>query len=169
MERTPEVTSPELVQKRAGYQSLEPVVRPSWWGVDLDSSRRPGVVSLRQEPRPFPNARFPPTRQPGEPAAPLHGRTNREMPPVFGTAQPLHGVAGSVRRFAARYPDHEPKYWLIKLFSDRVELWGRRASRVLPLALPLAALGWFVERRSANALHTRVEERQAESRQPVYH
>lgn len=142
MNRTPEVTTLEAVQQRSAYQSLEPVTRPSWWGVDLDPNRRPGVVSLRQAPRPFPNTRFPPERQSGTPASPLHGRTNKPMPPVFGTTLPPKGLAGAIRKFAARYPDHKPSYWLIRLASDRVELWEMRARRVLPIALPLALMAY---------------------------
>lgn len=147
MERRPEVTTLEAVQKRAGYQSLEPVTRPPWWGVDLDLQRRPGVVSLRQEPRPLPHSRFPPTPQKGPSASLLHGRPNKPMPPVFGTAQPLQGLAGGLRRFAARYPDHLPRYWLLKLASDRVELWSHRMKRVLPIALPIAAGAWLGRQR----------------------
>ena len=153
-ERTPEVTSLEIVNQRSGYQSIQPVTRPPWWGVDLELNRRPGVVTARSAPRPFPNARIPITRQEGEPAAPMHGRPNKTLTPVFGTAQPLHGLAGEVRRFAATYPDHEPNYWLLKLASDRVELWERRVRKLLPLAVPMVALGWLVQRRT---LRERVE------------
>jgi len=33
---------------------------------------------------------------------------------------------------------------LLLMFGDRVESWGARARRLLPVALPIAALGLFV-------------------------
>jgi hypothetical protein len=146
MNRTPEVTSPETIQQRSGYQSMQPVTRPAWWGVDLDHSRRPGVPSHR-EPQPFPNTRFPLERQPGEPASPMHGRTNKQMPPVFGTSTPLRGVSGVIRRYAYSKPDHYPSHWLLKIFADRVDSWEYHAKKYLPFALPLAGLAYIVSSR----------------------
>ncbi len=148
-ERRPELTNLDAVKERSGYQSVQPVTRPPWWGVDLDLGRRPGVVTARSEPRPFPHARAPITQQKGKPTSFMHGRPNKTLTPVFGTVQPAHGLTGAVRRFAASYPDHDPKYWLINLASDRLELWERRARRLLPLAVPMLALGWFVGRNRA--------------------
>ena len=85
MNRTPEVTTPEVIQRRSGYQSMQPVRRPEYWGVDLDPARRPGVPMERTTPEPMLNTRFPLERQPGKPAVPMHGRSNKTMPPVFGT------------------------------------------------------------------------------------
>ncbi|MFP2905015.1 hypothetical protein ACLESD_08165 [Pyxidicoccus sp. 3LFB2] len=141
--RTPEVTSPETIQRRSGFQSMQPVTRPPWWGVDLDHSRRPGVPSHR-EPQPFPNTRFPLERQPGVPASPMHGRTNKQMPPVFGTSTPLRGLSGAIRRFAYSKPDHYPSHWLLKLLGDKVDSLEYRAKKVLPFALPLAGLAYIV-------------------------
>jgi len=146
MERTPDVTTPEKVQHQSGYQSLQPVTRPPYAGADLDPARRPGVARTREEPHPFPNTRFPVERMTAEPASPKHGRPNKPMPPVFGTVVPLHGLAGAVRKFAYRLPDHYPSHWLLMMFGDRVESWGTRVRRLLPLALPLVALGVFGRR-----------------------
>lgn len=146
----PEVTNLETILHRAGYQSLEPVKRPAYWGVDLDWSRRPGVP-MEREPRPWPNSKFPPSRQQGEPAALKHNRTNREFPPVFGTSSPLHGVSGAMRTFAARFPDHKPYYWITRLAADRVESWGHRAKKYLPFALPLIGAALLARRRTAHA------------------
>ena len=57
MNRTPEVTTPEVIQERPGYQAMQPVKRPEYWGVDLDPARRPGVPMMR-DPQPWPNTRF---------------------------------------------------------------------------------------------------------------
>jgi hypothetical protein len=62
------------------------------------------------------------------------------MPPVFGTAVPLHGLSGLVRRAAYRYPDHMMRHWTMLLFADRVDFWSRRARRVVRVALPALAL-----------------------------
>ena len=142
MESTPELSTPETIQKRSGYQSMQPVKRPEYWGVDLDPSRRPGVPMMR-EPRPWPNTRYPPERQPGEPAAPMHGRPNKELPPVFGTAIPLKGLSGAVRKYAYSLPDHYPSHWLLKMLGDRVDSWGYHTRRALPVVLPFAVLGYL--------------------------
>jgi hypothetical protein len=142
MNPTPEVTTAERIQQHSGYQSMQPVTRPEYWGVDLDPARRPGVPMMRHDPQPWPNTRFPPEQQPGEPASPMHGRPNKPMPAVFGTAVPLKGLSGVIRRLAYRYPDHKPRYWLLKMLGDRVDSWETRARRVLPVALPLALLGF---------------------------
>jgi hypothetical protein len=146
MDADPVVTSPETIQRRSGYQSLQPVQRPPHWGVDRDPGRRPGVPMMRRDPQPFPNARFPPERQAGRPAAPKHGRANKPMPPVFGTATPLRGLSGLVRRLAYRYPDHAPRHWLLKMAGDRVDSWTHRGRKVLPLVLPFAALALLARR-----------------------
>lgn len=143
MDPRPEVTSPETVQKRSGYQAVQPVERPSYWGVDRDPSRRPGVPRMR-EPKPWPNTRHPPERQAGRPAVPKHGRPNKPFPPVFSTAVPLRGASGLVRRLAYALPDHRPAHWMLMMLGDRVESWETRMRRLMPIALPLAALGLVV-------------------------
>jgi hypothetical protein len=140
MNPTPEVTTPEKIQEKSGYQSMQPVKRPEYWGVDLDPARRPGVPMMRI-PQPWPNARFPPERQPGKPASPMHGRPNKPMPTVFGTAVPLRGLSGLVRRLAYRYPDHYPRHWLLKMLGDRVDSWTYHARKYL---LPLAAVALVI-------------------------
>jgi hypothetical protein len=134
----PVVTSVEAARTREAYQSAQPVTRPAWWGVDRDRARRPGVPMMRP-PAPWPHTRFPPARQQGEPSSPMHGRPNKRPPPVFGTAVPLHGLSGAVRRLAYRYPDHDPAHWLLKMLGDRVDSWSLRARRALPLVVPAVA------------------------------
>lgn len=139
------VTSQEAVERREAYQALQPVIRPAHWGVDLDRARRPGVP-MERSPAPWPNTRYPPAAQQGEPAAPLHGRTNKTMPPVFGTAVPLRGLSGLVRRLGYRYPDHYPRHWMLELLGDRIDSWGVRARRLAPFAAA-AAVGAVILRR----------------------
>jgi len=144
MNETPELTNPETIQKRSGYQSMQPVTRPSYWGVDLDPARRPGVPMMRADPQPMPNTRYPPEHQAGPSASPMHGRTNKRMPPVFGTSVPLRGLSGVVRRFAYRMPDHYPSHWLLKMLGDRVDFWEYRARKALPVLVPLLAVALIV-------------------------
>lgn len=139
MSNTPEITTPESIERRSAYQAMEPVIHPSYWGVDQDHARRPGVPMMR-EPQEWPNTRYPPERQPGKPTAPRHGRSNKPMPPVFGTAVPLRGLSGVIRRWAYRYPDHKPRHWLLKMLGDRVDSWEHRVKKYLPVILPAVAL-----------------------------
>src|ERR1700704_960158 len=137
----PTQQTPDQVQQKSGYQAIQEPRKPPYAGVDLDPARRPGVPRMRKDPRPWPNTLYPPERQPGEPAVPKHGRPNKPMPPVFGTAVPLHGLSGAIRKLAYRYPDHYPRHWLLKMLGDRVDSWEHRARRIMPVALPLVALG----------------------------
>jgi hypothetical protein len=146
---TPVVTTPEEVQRRSAYQALQPVQRPSYWGVDLDRGRRPGVPKMRASPQPWPNTRFPPERQHGTPSSPKHGRPNKPMPPVFGTALPPRGLSGAIRKLAYRYPDHKPRHWLLKMLGDRVDSWTTRARRLLVFAVPIAAIALIFRRARA--------------------
>jgi hypothetical protein len=137
--RDPEVTDFETIQRRSAFQALEPVKRPSYWGVDRDPARRPGFPMMRREPGPLANTKWPPERQQGEPASPMHGRSNKPLPPVFGTALPLRGLSGMIKRRAYALPDHYPSHWLLKIFGDRVDSWEHRVKKLLPVLVPLAA------------------------------
>lgn len=90
------------------------------WGADLDRADRPAF----------------PREQPGIPTGahwelpeqqPTDGRRERSiehtrLTPVFGTAQPLRGVAGAIRRFAyARYSEGQTPHWLLLVVGDRVD------------------------------------------------
>jgi len=45
------------------------------------------------------------------------------LPPVFGTAAPLKGVSGILRRVAyARFSEGRAAHWIILLASDRVDV-----------------------------------------------
>ncbi len=148
MNDLPEVTSVETIQRRSAYQSMQEVTRPPYWGIDRDPSRRPGNPMVRKDPRPLPNTHFPPEQQQGEPTAPRHGRPNKPMPPVFGTAIPLRGLSGAIRKLAYRYPDHYPRHWLLKLLGDRVDSWEHHWRRYSLVALPLVVAAMAMSRAS---------------------
>jgi len=143
MDPTPQVTTVDDIQDESGYKAVQPPRKPPYWGIDKDPARRPGVPRMR-DPQPWPNTRYPPERQPGEPAVPKHGRPNKPFPPVFGTSCPLHGLSGAIKKMAYRLPDHKPTHWMLMLLGDRVESWGTRVGRAAVVALPIAALVLFV-------------------------
>jgi hypothetical protein len=106
---------------------------------DLDPANRPGVPKERP-PQPWPNSRFPPQRMTAPSSVPRHGRPGKPMPPVYGTAVPLHGLSGKVREYAYRQPDHLVSHWLLLLLGDRVDSLGTRARRAAPFALVIPVL-----------------------------
>lgn len=127
---------------------MDPTRIPGY-GSDADPARRPGHV-FNAPPHPAPHARVPPPRQQSEVRQLMHGRPGKSYPPVWGTAQPPSGVAGAVRAFAYRYPDHVVRHWTTLLLADRVDVWEHRVRRVLPLAAGLGA-AWLLLRRRAPA------------------
>lgn len=119
--------------------------RPPVDPVDRDRSRRPGVPKERR-PEPWPNSRPTPARMKAPPSAPMHGRPNKPMPPVYGTAVPLGGLSGIIRRMAYRLPDHTVNHWMLLLLGDRVQAWGVRARRGLWVIAPAMALALVARR-----------------------
>jgi hypothetical protein len=124
--------------------------RPPFEPVDLDPANRPGVPRERP-PQPWPNSRPVVERMTARPATPKHGRAHKPMPPVYGTSVPPRGVSGLIRRAAYRLPDHHVNHWLLLLFADRVQSWGRRTRNLLALAAPLGALALVARRFSRSA------------------
>lgn len=102
------------------------------WGADLDPADRPAFP--REQPGIATGARWRlPEQQPGE-----EGRERSvehlRVTPVFGTAQPLHGVSGAIRRFAyARYSEGQTPHWLLLVAGDRVEALGSRVRSLATL------------------------------------
>src|SRR4051812_19438200 len=94
------------------------------WGADLDPADRPSHPKLQYTPEtPGAHWRFP-DRQPG-----AEGRErsieHAFVTPVFGTAQPLHGPSGLIRRLAyRRFSEARLAHWLLLIAGDRVDAWG---------------------------------------------
>ena len=93
------------------------------WGADLDPADRPSYPKLL-DPRPREGAHWEfPDRQPE--------RTPRErsvehavLTPVFGTAQPLKGLSGVIRRWSyRRFSEGRLAHWLLLVAADRVDAW----------------------------------------------
>lgn len=113
--------------------------RPTGYAIDADPATRPGVPRER-------NARDPgawwerPEQQRGVELLSRQGL--RAATPVFGTAQPPHGLSGLVRRAAYRVPEHRASRWALLLIGDRLDVLEHRLARnvwLLPAALALAA------------------------------
>ncbi|WP_210650548.1 hypothetical protein [Nocardioides sp. SYSU D00065] len=92
------------------------------WGADLDPADRPSypreVLDLGAT-----GAHWDlPEDQPGGEGRERsieHGR----LTPVFGTAQPLHGLSGAVRRYAyARHSEAKAAHWLLLIAADRIDV-----------------------------------------------
>jgi len=90
------------------------------WGVDADPAVRPAYP--REQPGIPTGAHWDLPEQQQE-----HGRRERSvehlrLTPVFGTAQPLHGIAGRIRRLAYdRYSEGQTAHWLLLVAGDRVD------------------------------------------------
>lgn len=90
------------------------------WGADLDRADRPSGTRIRRDlPETGAHWDFP-DRQPGG--------EDRErsiehafLTPVFGTAAPLHGASGLIRRFAYRYSEGRLAHWMLLVVGDRVD------------------------------------------------
>src|SRR5919112_447799 len=94
------------------------------WGADLDPADRPSHPKLQYAPeRTGAHWRFPDrqTRAEGRERSIEHAFVT----PVFGTAQPLHGPSGAIRRLAyRRFSEARLAHWLLLIAGDRVDAWG---------------------------------------------
>ena len=93
------------------------------WGADLDPADRP---SFPKEQRVDLDVSWQfPDEQPVPPGGRERSIEHGRLTPVFGTAQPLHGVSGAMRRYAyARFSEARAAHWLLLLAADRVDAGG---------------------------------------------
>ena len=109
--------------------------------VDLSPRERPGVPMEHS-----PQALTPTAPQHVERQRPrrgvVHGR-GRPMTPVFGTAQPLSGLSGLVRRFAYSIRETRARHWMILLVADRIDVLEHRLAKLVKVAaiVPAAVAG----------------------------
>jgi hypothetical protein len=98
------------------------------WGVDLDPADRPS----------YPKEKFVetgahwdfPERQPQR--GPREKSTEHKfITPVFGTAQPLRGMSGAIRRYAYTFSEGQLAHWLLLMAGDRVDVLEGRVEAVL--------------------------------------
>jgi hypothetical protein len=90
------------------------------WGADLDPSDRPAFP--REQPGIVTGAHW--DVPPDQPVLRERERSveHARMTPVFGTAQPLQGIAGWIRGYAyAAYSEGQTAHWLLLVLGDRVD------------------------------------------------
>ena len=98
------------------------------WGVDLDPANRPSYPKeiaaatgahwefpVRQRPRGF--------RE--------RSTEHKFLTPVFGTAQPLKGLSGKIRKHAYTYSEGRLAHWLLLIAGDRVDVLESRIGTLL--------------------------------------
>jgi hypothetical protein len=113
---------PDVPRMRETPEQLR--ARIPGWGADLDPADRPSHPKLVYAPESTgAHWRFP-DRQPGG-----EGRErsieHAFVTPVFGTAQPLHGPSGAIRRLAyRRFSEGRIAHWLLLIVGDRVDALG---------------------------------------------
>ena len=98
------------------------------WGVDLNPADRPSYPKEKFEDT---GAHWDfPERQPE--LAPREKSTeHRFLTPVFGTAQPLRGLSGAIRRFAYTFSEGQTAHWLLLMAGDRVDVVESRIGAAL--------------------------------------
>lgn len=97
------------------------------WGADLDSVDRPAFP--REQPGIPTGAHWAlPAQQAAKGRERERSVEHERLTPVFGTAQPLHGLSGAIRRYAYdRYSEGQAAHWLLLVVGDRVESAGAHA------------------------------------------
>jgi len=89
------------------------------WGVDLNPEDRPSYPKERFEDTgahwDFPERQ--PERRPREKST-----EHKFLTPVFGTAQPLRGMSGAIRRYAYTFSEGRTAHWLLLMAADRVDV-----------------------------------------------
>lgn len=90
------------------------------WGVDANPADRPAVP--REQPGIPTGAHWDLPEQQTDRGRRERSVEHLRLTPVFGTAQPLHGIAGGIKRFAyARYSEGQTAHWLLLVAGDRVD------------------------------------------------
>jgi hypothetical protein len=119
-----DIPSAYVRDKRTPPPSREELrARIPGWGADLDPADRPSYPKLQYPADTGAHWDFP-ERQPGGEGR-EHSIEHAFVTPVFGTAQPLHGLSGAIRRLAyARFSEGRLAHWLLLIAGDRVEAWG---------------------------------------------
>jgi hypothetical protein len=94
------------------------------WGADLDPADRPAFP--REQPGIPTGAHWElPDQQPTTGRERERSVEHERLTPVFGTAQPLHGLSGAIRRYAYKtYSEGQAAHWLLLVVGDRVDSAG---------------------------------------------
>jgi hypothetical protein len=90
------------------------------WGADLDPADRPAVPKEKPSKVTTPRGEMP-VRQ--VPRIRVHKSTEHpDLPPVFGTSCPPHGLSGRLRDFAYQFSEGQMTHWLTLMLADRVDV-----------------------------------------------
>ncbi len=141
----PDIPSAYLRDKRTPPPSREELrARIPGWGADLDPADRPSYPKLQYPADTGAHWDFP-ERQPGSEGR-EHSIEHAFVTPVFGTAQPLHGLSGAIRRYAyARFSEGRLAHWLLLVVGDRVDAWGHHLRSFVSLRPDVPATGLRTE------------------------
>jgi hypothetical protein len=92
------------------------------WGADLDPKDRPSVPRLQLDPsRTGAHWEFPERQDEKYPRE--RSMEHAFVTPVFGTAQPLKGLSGVIRRYSyKRFSEGRAAHWLLLIAADRVDV-----------------------------------------------
>jgi hypothetical protein len=120
-----DIPSAYVRDKRTPPPSREELrARIPGWGADLDPADRPSHPKLQYSPGTSGAHWDFPDRQPGAEGR-EHSIEHAFVTPVFGTAQPLHGLSGAIRRLAyVRFSEGRLAHWVLLILGDRVDAWG---------------------------------------------
>ena len=97
------------------------------WGVDLAPADRP---SYPKEIAAETGAHWDVPERQVETVPRERSTEHKHLTPVFGTAQPLRGVSGWIRRYAYRYSEGQTAHWLLLMAGDRVDVLESRVGAV---------------------------------------
>ncbi len=128
-------------------------------GVDAGPEARPGVPMYARGIRPLHEH-----ARPGQPTTLARQQDDsrhlkrlglKRLTPVYGTANPPHGLSGVMRRWAYGFPEDLARHWMILLAADRVDVLEAGLGGVLERPLVSAGfpgLGRRVRRNPFGAL-----------------
>jgi hypothetical protein len=98
------------------------------WGADLNKEDRPSYPKEKFEDTgahwEFPDRQ--PELRPRE-----RSTEHKFLTPVFGTAQPLGGLSGAIRRYAYSFSEARTVHWLLLVAGDRVDVLESRCAAIL--------------------------------------
>lgn len=103
------------------------------WGADLDPADRPSYPKEVYSPGTTGAHWDFPERQLDD-GSRERSIEHKFLTPVFGTAQPLSGLSGVIRRFAyARFSEGRAAHWLLLIAGDRVNVVEARVASLAAL------------------------------------
>lgn len=98
------------------------------WGVDMDPTVRPSYPKEKFEETGA-HWEFPERQRPT--GFREKSTEHKFLTPVFGTAQPLKGLSGLIRRYAYTFSEGQTAHWLLLIAGDRVDVAESRIGALL--------------------------------------